>query len=530
MAAMRSIIDAIPAAHQGRFVTAAQIRRSSGIPEQLQLRNFDSDFQHGALLRGLQKSIGNLDTKANSIRFIPDLMRPDSPEHVMLKPALKLLDLQQLLMELDNRLQDKDFVPLARADMPPITHGILKPGDPRLGTAPLFSSPAEFLSCFEEGLSMWAQGEDGYGSVGVLDVGGGAGARAAKELASYYALANRYRVTAQTPRALYPVMDTQSTFKGVIMDIVHMFSKHLGVETPVFAMISSEKAPHFVDHVRNHPESSTWQDNVVFWNQRVLERYDLEEYPIPLDGDFPAGHGDAAILGYRYGMYEALKALGVKHVANANGDEFLWYYMYPALLSKMSKLEATMFMLSVANANNQMAGFFGNGLQIETPCIPFGYVAAGIAPEILNTTFTGMELDTLLKGAAQLESTEEKVNVIVKGTWWNSHGKQKLMNIVGHDSWMGDVFSRQNMLGGGRMVVPEVSRNLFLGLKGPQHAFDKTPQGFLGGVLGYGNFYTMMAIKSKQVLQVLLGSDQAAKMRLAEQLFRHNFELINIEI
>jgi hypothetical protein len=529
------IIDAIPGAHRNRFVTASQIRQLAQLPKALTISNFDSNFQENLIKKAIEKNVKYLEIGDKSLRFMPEMLRPRDTKSMYVTAATKLLDFQQIILEMNNRYKDEDFVPLPRTDMIPFTHAILKDGDPRLNKKPLFSSPADFLDAFDKGLSMWAEGENGFGTVALNDVAGGAGARAARELARYPYYAQKYNVSDKTPRALYPIIDTASTFRGRIMDIFKMFSDHLGVRTPLFTMVTSEKAPYFVDHILKHPEAKTWTDDVVFWNQRVVKRYDLEAFPEELEEDFPAGHGDAAILGYRYGMYEAMKNLGVKHVANANGDEFLWYYMYPALLGKMNELEATMFMLSVPNANNQMGGFFGNGLQIEVPCIPYSYVATGKAPDVLNTTFTGVELETIFKGAQLLEQEKENVTVVVKGTWWNVGGKPKLMNIIGHDAWMGELFSRQNKLGGGKMAVFEAPRNLFLGIKGPQHAFDTAPQDFLGGQLGYGNFYTMMAEKSIKVLEVLLKGDRfkgekQAKANLAEQLFKNNFELINVEI
>jgi len=221
--------------------------------------------------------------------------------------------------------------------------------------------------------------------------------------------------------------------------------------------------------------------------------------------------------------------LGIKLVASSNSDEFLWYYLYPALISKMNKMEASMFAVAITNANNQMGGFFGNDQLVETPRIPFSYIRTGKAPEVLNSTFYGMKVDTLIKGAEAMQDAPRILNLVTKAVWIKSGEQKKLINMIGLDSWMGDEFSQMTLAGDGKFTVWESPRNLFLGMKGPQQVADHKPQTFLGGS-SYSEFYTMMAHKVRSVLLILLGQDRQAKEKLAEQLFRNNFELMNVKL
>ncbi len=544
----RNILDHIPEEFRKKFITAGHIKQLRGematkkfIPEELTMnKEVDQDFQVKVQAE-VARRIALLNENNKSLNFMPAVIRPGDAQCPTYPLARKLFEVQQDILEMDNRIPPDKYEPLARNDMMPFTpaiHASRKNTDSKI--APLFSSEEDFLKAFDEGLKIWKKGSDGFGTVGVLDVGGGAGARAARDLAMqpFQRIAYENHVSAETPRSLYPILGTEHTFKGRVIDIVKTISKSLGVRTPIFSMISSEKASYFLNHIQsNKIDVASWDEDVVLWNQRILKRYDIESFPKELAEGFPAGHGDAAILGFRYGIYKAMKDLGIKYVANSNGDEFLWYYLFPALLGKMGPLEATMFMMAVPNILDQSGGCFSGGLQMETPRIPYLFVNAG-NPETLNTTFTVMTLNNLLEGAGKLEEEAgENVTLTVKPTWWNMEGTKEYMNIIGHESWMGEVFSQQNQAGGGTMKVLEAPRNLFLGIKGASQAFNDAPQDFLVAKgpqgdrnLSYVDFYGMMANKVIKVLNLLLAGKSSERNVLAKDLFDNNFELINVNI
>jgi len=504
--------DAIPKECRMRFTTAESIRRS-GTQEALRFRNFD---------RSLQKEIETEVSKRTTLLGEKNKLPANSTS----VEAEALFKEQQIMLEMGNRVSPNEFNPTSRKDMLAFTKGMLPKEDPRNqdGGKFLFVSPQDFLAAYEDGLQRIKE----EGMCGMIPVGG-AGTRAAKELPKYEDYAKKYRITSDTPRCLYPIPGADATFLGLAANIIRMFGNRVGRETPLFLMTTSSTANHFIHFVRSGPEAADWEDDVLFWNQRVVKRYDVAGLKVPLEEDYPAGHGDNAILGYQYGILQAMKNLGIKLVASSNSDEFLWYYLYPALTAKMNSLEASMFAITIANANNQMGGFFANNKLIETPRIPYSYIETGKAPEVLNSTFYGMTVDTLIKGAEALRNIPRALNLVTKATWVNSGGNKKLINMIGVDSWMGDEFSEMTLAGGGKFEVWESPRNLFLGMKGPQQAANFDPQPFLGG-LSYSKFYEMMAHKVKAVLNVLLGNDKNAKEKMAEQLFRNNFELINVKI
>ncbi len=287
-----------------------------------------------------------------------------------------------------NRLSDKEFTPTPITEMKPFTYGLLKDDDPRKGKVdPLFKDHIDFLEAFETGLEIWGQNEkkNGFGSVGILDVGGGAGTRAAKELskAEFGSYVEHYRVNPQTPRSLYPIPSTGKTFKGILVNVIRKISGAVGVRTPHFIMNTYATADPFSKYINENTEASEWGDDIICWNQRVLQRYDIADVTKPLLGLYPAGHGDNATLSYQYGILEAMKNLGIKTIASSNGDEFLWYYFFPALLAKFGSTDAAMFAVAIANANNQIGGYFGNGEIIETSRIPYSRVGEK-PPEVLN--------------------------------------------------------------------------------------------------------------------------------------------------
>jgi hypothetical protein len=524
------IMDCIPAAQQERFVSAADIKAftTDAVPNALTLKNHDEEFQEKVFHEFTQRKglVSAVSTLPQSISFSPD---NEVANHVAL--AEQFYKFQGAVLEMPNRLSDAEFTPTPRKDMLQMTNGILGQNDPRSNTKPLFESPEDFLKAFDLGLEMWRHNKNanGFGSIGILDVAGGSGTRAAKELPKYSEYARKYGVTSKTPRALYPIADTNKTFKGVLVNVLKKISGHVGVRTPHFIMSTSETAPFITDYIRKNPEANNWGEDVMFWNQRVLQRYDVATGRV-VPGFYAAGHGDNTILTYEYGMVQAMKELGIETLASSNGDEFLWYYMFPALLSKMNSLEWAMFAIAIANANNQFGGFYGNSRLYETPKLPYSFERTGKAPEVVNSTFYGIKLAQLEKGCKYLAENHPSVDIITKPTWITEpDGQKRFVNLAGFDSWMGDEFSHRIAAAGGKVQVLEASRNLFLGMKGPQHVASSIPQAFLGDY-SYASFYTMMGHKVFAVLDILLGADQQRRQWLAEQLYRNNFELIKIEI
>ena len=525
-----SIIDAIPTAHRHRFACASMIRASEGLHPALALQNHDVEFEKG-VQQEIIKRVSLLGHCINLPCGISDLGEIGKGNYNAL--AENFFTFQRNVIEMRNRLSEKEFFPTPVSTMISFCDGLLKPNDPRKGTLHLFNDPTDFVNSYRIGLEMWKHNEreNGFGSVGILDVSGGAGTRAGKELENYPTYASKFKVTSETPRSLYPIPATGKTFKGILVNVIRKITDHLQVRTPHFIMNSYTSAPFMSDYIKTDPEAREWDGDIISWNQRVLHRYNISDEAHPLPGFYPAGHGDNATLSYQYGILHAMKEIGIKTVASSNGDEFLWYYMFPALLAKFGSSEAAMFAVAIWNANNQSGGFYGNGGLVETSRIPFSYVRKGVNPEVLNSTFYAMDLESLIKGAEYRSRDISTINIISKSTKVTDGEEEKLVNALGFDSWMGDEFSSMVLANTQKVDIYEGPRNIFLGMKGPQQVANNDPQDFLlhyGEKISYNRFYTMMAHKVYAALDVMLAGDAGAKQRFAEQLFKNNFDLINI--
>ncbi len=528
--AVRSIIEAIPAAHRSRFATASDIRKAGAgnLHKALAFENQDMKLQL-QVQQEINKRIKYLGSCITLPQEINSLGVSDRSNSIAL--ADTFFNFQRDVIEMPNRLSDKEFTPMPRTEMMPFTYGLLKDDDKRKGMKPLFESPGDFLEKFDAGLEKWKHNENSnsFGSVGILDVSGGAGTRAGKELLNYSDYARKHDVTPQTPRSLYPIPNSGKTFKGILVNVIRKISGSIGVRTPHFIMNSFASAPFFSNYITDNPEAHEWGDDIICWNQRVLQRYDIADVTKPLPGLYPAGHGDNATLSYQYGILEAMKNLGIKTIASSNGDEFLWYYLFPALLEKFGSTESAMFAVAIANANNQSGGYFGNGELIETPKIPYSYVRGGKNPEVLNSTFYGLKVESLINGAKFREGEILPTDILSKSACVQVEEDEKFINMLGFDSWMGDEFSKMITADAQKLQVFEGPRNIFLGMKGPQMVANHTPQKFLNNN-SYSTFYTMMAHKVFAVLDILLAKDKSAKEALAEKLFKSNFELIDVQI
>lgn len=525
------ILDSMQNKFVSKFVTAASIKQQiSSVHPALKVRNHDEVLQSRvneeikkrvALLNGARKMPPGL------VKLEQEAIELDGPSRGNYQAlAEQYYNMQANIVEYENRLEDSEFVPTARESMIPMTSALIGKKDSR--TKALFDSPKDFLESYEKGLTMM-RGTGPFGALGVLDLASGMGSRAAMELPKYHAYAKDYNVTSKTPRSLYPIPNTNNTFKGLLVNILRRFSGHLGVQMPIFELISSDVAPYFSNFVKESVEAAHWKEDVIFWNIRTLKRFDVANPEVPLEEDYPAGHGDNAILAYKYGILEAMKSSGIKYVASSNGDEFLWYYMFPALLYKLKSADAAMFAVAVMNLKGMMGGYFGNGQLIESSRIPYSYMRSGKVPEVLNTSFYAMNIDTLLAGGKELAPDHKNMNIVCKPTWTSLAGQNRFVNTVGFDSWMGDEFSRMIAAADGKMQIFESSYNLFLGMKGPQEVADNKPIPWLNGI-SYSAFYAMMAHKVFRVLDVLLGKDEEEKRKLSEQLFLNNFELINVKV
>jgi len=531
----RAIFEAIPRQHQFRFVSAGDLRKPmDGLPPALRQSNHDKEYQ----LR-INAEISKRISRLRGLSRLPECFTFEGQNRRLDEVAAKnIYEGQKLKIESDNRLSSGAFSPLSRESMLPFTAGMLREGDARKTGRPgvLFESPQDFLKAFDEGLELWRGAAGGIGAVGVLDVAGGAGTRAARDLVGCGDYAENYGVDAVTPRSLYPIEHAnRNTFKGILINNIRAFSRKLGIPTPVFVMINEENAGRFADYVRTSKEAAPWDEDVIFWNQRVLQRFDVGDTTHPLGRFFPAGHGDNAILAYQYGILQAMKSLGIKYIGSSNGDEFLWYYLFPALIAKMNALEAKMLAIAVANVAKQKGGLFNSDGQLtETNRVPFEYEDR--VPEVVNTTFYLLHNDTMIKGAeVEKEGASEVPNIVCKDTWEEINGKNRYINMVGADSWMGDEFSGMIADAFGEIKILEGPRNIFLGMKSPIQVVGRQPQEYLFSRalhhnLSLSQFYTMMANKVTRVLDVLLYGDKKARLSLAEQLFANNFELIDVEI
>ncbi|MDI6731969.1 MAG: hypothetical protein QME05_05270 [Candidatus Margulisbacteria bacterium] len=520
-----SFMDAVPIQHRERVVTAGFLRRTLGLPKALTRRNFNPEFQaaiRAEILGRRDRELGNL------VGLPPALQGHAVPKSLLYDRVEQFYKIQGALIELGNRLGDKDFTPYPREAMRPLTAGTRETDN----SNPIFSSPQEFLDAFDRGLAIirGRTGGTGYASIGLLDVGGGAGMRAAKELPKYNVWAQRHGVSAERNRNLYPIEGTEvngepRTFKGMLIETLAEYALSQEVALPISEMVIPFSAGQYAKHIRTKTDASRWKEDMLLWCQQEAQRYDLNDEALTALPEFyPAGHGDNPRLAHTYGIMGAMREVGVKTVISTNGDEFIWVLLLPAFLgaSQQRGTLDQMTMLAVPNANGQFGGYFGNGLQVETPCIPDSYVSNQRPPATLNTTFLWGNLERVIAGFDQLAAQPPQVSIVSKPTVVRG----RFIHMVGLETWMGYELTAANRCGGGTLVVDEITRNLFDGLKGPQQAADHAPQGFLHG-LGYADYYTLVAKKISGWRETLLGKHGAqARFHLAERMMRYNFDPI----
>jgi hypothetical protein len=526
-----TLIDAIPSAHRSRFVPAGSIRRSTGMPEALRQRNHDLSLQ-----QQIQETIAQRIAAENIPVGLPaDLIGHDKPGDPREGDVKAFYLGQQQKIESGNRFKDGEYTPLPRENMPPLTAKTrsFANGDP------LFPDAQSFLNAFDWGLE-YLRGNSGklgakpYATIGLFDVGGGAGTRAALELPKYPDYARQYGITSSTNRNLYSIYGAQGpdgrprTFKGLLLEIVERYCESQDVILPVSEMILAASADQYVQQLRQAKhDTAKWGDEMLFWGQNELLRYDANDPELKALPDFfPAGHGDSPRLTYKYGLMQAMAEVGVKTVVGTNGDEFIWVLFLPALLAAANQrgtLDHFNF-AAIVNTNGQLAGDFGNNEQVETPCVPASRVK--VAPATLNSTFKFGGLGRVIRGFDLLSNRPRKIDLVGKPT--NGYGKFYLQ--VASDSWMGAEFSRANKAAGGELNVMEISRNLFTGHKGSQHSGNHKPEEFLHG-LGYADFYSLVAKNIHEWQETLLGhSGVQARYELAERMLKHDFDPILVAL
>ena len=511
--------EALPAEHCDRFVAVADIRRGADTPAALRRENHNERLQQQLDAEVVRRMAPLRDDGLGKLPVDCTPARPDDPL-VAVADRWYARQADEFLMP--QRLAESGFRMLDWPRTLPLT-----PASAAGHTAaePLFADPRDFLEAFEEGLSLW-RGPAGSstGSLLVLGVGGGAATRAKKYLPLYPDYMQRYGVTEETPRVLYPIMGTERTFKGMIMTALAGYARHLGIDLPHTEMITAPLASRFTRHLREHPEAPQWDDNTLLWTQQTLQRYALDDPGTRVPGLLAAGHADVMKLSLDFGLLAAARRLGITRWALSNGDEFLWYYLAPALMAKLERRRQGMFMFAVPNANNQFGGCFReDGLQVETPLLPFPLVQAKVAPSVLNTTFALGQLAPLEEGGRKLAAQAPDLSFDVKTMWVGG----RYVNLAGYDNWMGTEATKYTLAGGGTVGVGVMARNLFLGFKGPQHAADTQPQSFLGG-LSYSAFYTRMATRMPEVIATLTRGTPGEKRALADRLFTANFELLGV--